>query len=663
MRMIQTIATFLLVLAGSLAVIIWYINSLDNRALVERLLGGASGFAVSIEGSMRFGLSPLPSVVAEDVSVANPPWVDRPSLVHAERVEVGLDLWSLVSGPVRIDSMVIHNGRIHLETNAAGQANWIAARGDLAQGEQVSVPDIRRLVFRDTQVVYQRAATGQTYEVRIPDAIAALPVDGPLVATIRGVFRGTSFDAIIQGGRLTRLINDDTRWPIRATVEAVGATVDVKGIIERPLTSQTLDVEATVAGDRLDQWERLVGLWLPPVAPYEATFQLTGDYGRYQLSNIASRFAGSDVTGSLDIDLTAARPSVEGQLDFGFLRLLDLFGIPPRPRLERAANDGRLFDPTVVPFETTHSADARVAATADRFEAWPMLMTDVRTDLVIDDGLMVLEPFHAEMGGGRLDLKIAVDGPAPGSGGSALAAVEGQVEGVRMEQLLPALGLSLPPEGALNLVLNLEGQGNSLRAMMATANGQIDLSVGPGSLPIWGFDLIATDLIQAMMPWARHGDRTPLNCMVGRFSFKDGLAQTHALLIDTTRITVAGAGAINLASEEIDFFFRPRPKDPSLLSVAAPVRISGTLLDYQTRPDAMDLAAKGAATLLLGTLNPVAVIVPFLDVGTGVENPCLNAMQPGSFVTAQPLRRGPLRQAVDFLGSSIGRLFDLFSYN
>ena len=80
---------------------------------------------------------------------------------------------------------------------------------------------------------------------------------------------------------------------------------------------------------------------------------------------------------------------------------------------------------------------------------------------------------------------------------------------------------------------------------------------------------------------------------------------------------------LNLETEEMDLFVAPRPKRASLVSLANPVRIKGTLAEPKvsvTRiPRGRLLAATG---LLAGLVNPAFLIFTLSDIGTGRANSC-----------------------------------------
>ena len=47
--------------------------------------------------------------------------------------------------------------------------------------------------------------------------------------------------------------------------------------------------------------------------------------------------------------------------------------------------------------------------------------------------------------------------------------------------------------------------------------------------------------------------------------------------MDTQRITIAGSGVLDVQTYALEFIVAPRPKRASLVSLANPVRIGGTL--------------------------------------------------------------------------------------
>jgi hypothetical protein len=110
---------------------------------------------------------------------------------------------------------------------------------------------------------------------------------------------------------------------------------------------------------------------------------------------------------------------------------------------------------------------------------------------------------------------------------------------------------------------------------------------------------------------------------VAHFKLGEGRAEIEDLLLDTQRITVAASGILNLETEELDVVMVPRPKRASLVSLANPVRIWGTLAEPEVSVTRVPRRGRLAgAGLLAGLVNPAFLIFALSDTGTGQANPC-----------------------------------------
>jgi hypothetical protein len=122
--------------------------------------------------------------------------------------------------------------------------------------------------------------------------------------------------------------------------------------------------------------------------------------------------------------------------------------------------------------------------------------------------------------------------------------------------------------------------------------------------------------------WQRE-DVTETNCLVAHIKVQEGQAEIQDLLLDTRRITIAASGLLNLENEELDIIMAPRPKRASLVSLANPVRIQGTLAEPEVSVARIPRGRRLAGTgLLAGLVNPAFLIFALSDSGTRDANPC-----------------------------------------
>ncbi len=621
------------VLAAAVLVAVWHINSADYRQVVAAAVERSTGFVVSIDGGVQFGVMPRPTIVATQVRVSNPPWSERAEMARIDRVEVGFSPVDLLLRRNRLARLIVTGGDLHLETDGHGRANWwLEANAD---PNAVYPPlDIGHLEVVRSRIGYVDDASHGTVRLGIERMLAALPLNRPMTVSVRGDYFGTPFTASVTGGRFDDLMKDRPYWPVTWHLETVGTTVDAGGFIDRPISRRIFDFQLSVAGRSFDRLSPALGLPLPPIDQFGGKTHLTGGWPRYRLTDLVGHFGVSDVAGQVMIESGGPRPRLDGRLQSRVLYRRDLVGSRVETPPPSAPDDGHLFNANPLPLSNLLALDGRVDLTVHRFVTWPVDFFDLDTTIDLVAGRLALRPLRATVAGGRIDLVVSADaGRTP-----ATLHVSGRGDALASEQIFPALGMTSAPTGPFSIDLDLAGVGPSLRSFLTGANGRARLAIGPGTLPVRHLDLIASDLLAALMPWTtRTGDRTELNCMVTRLKIRNGLAEVLRLLIDTGKITVTGAGELDFGSERLDLRLDPRPKDPALISLATAMRVTGTLADHSAAPDAVGLA-KGAATglvLAIGELNPLAFMLPFLSVGTGIANPC-PAELAGRTVAAAP---------------------------
>ena len=622
-RGVEWAGALMVALGAAVGLFLWYLNGNDYRADIAAAFERNSGLVASIDGSLRFTLTPLPTAIATGVRVANPPWSERTEMARIERVEFGFSPVDLLTRRNRILRLALYGADIHLERDRSGRVNWWNAETAPKPPPGGYEPtEIESLELYGSKVDYVEAGTGRSLRLGIREGSGELPLHGPFTGRMAGDYFGTPFTGSLTGGRYADLVNDRALWPLALHLEGAGTSLDAKGTVDCPMSEMILDVKLALAGLRLSSLGPVLGPELPALGPYTLSGRLSGGWGHYRAAGLKAHLGVSDAAGQLTVTTTGPRPRLDGRLQGRLISRADL--VPAATVIAAPRADGRVFDPTPLPFAALNALDGRLDLKVGRFVLRPLDLFDLDTTLDLEKGRLRALPFRAKLAEGRVDLVVEADGGAS----PPRLHVSGRGEGLSSEEILSAFGMSQWPTGPMSLDLDLSASGASPRALAAHAEGRAGLTIGQGTLPVRHFDLIASDLVASMMPWAdRSGDRTDLNCLVIGLKLKDGLATVERLLIDTGKITVTGTGEINLGAERLDLRLDPRPKDPSLISLATRMRVAGSLTDYSASPDAVGLA-KGAAAgiaLAIGELNPLALMLPFVSIGTGVANPCPGA--------------------------------------
>ena len=172
-----------------------------------------------------------------------------------------------------------------------------------------------------------------------------------------------------------------------------------------------------------------------------------------------------------------------------------------------------------------------------------------------------------------------------------------------------------------NLQMDANGKGKSLRELIGSANGKVQLVADKGSIPKWVLEIWGGGLLRLIIPTTWTEDTvTDLNCAVARFDLADGVMRSQTLLADTKRVTVAGEAIVNWQNEQINALFKPQPKDPTLFHLGTPIQLSGTLAHPKVGSAQSGIVSLGKWAI--GLTSPAALIVVFGDVGAKEKNPC-----------------------------------------
>ena len=281
------------------------------------------------------------------------------------------------------------------------------------------------------------------------------------------------------------------------------------------------------------------------------------------------------------------------------------------------------------------------------------------------------------MGGGSLDGSMQLQ-PRGKTTQVVLAVKMDQVDVGRMAKELQVKDIL---EGKLAATIAVQGQGDSVAAIMAGLNGKTAVVLGKGRLDNMYIELLGADigasLFRLVNPLKQWQQMTEINCLVSHFDVKDGIAQSAALVLDTRNMSVVGEGQVNLKTEALDISLQPSPKEGagvsgigkvglSLSELARPFKLGGTLahpsLAVDMRQVALTVGKSVGGTLLFGP----AGIATALSSGNhgGHENACVQAIEaakagvkPTGTKSLEGLKDN-VEKTTEGLGTRLKKLFD-----
>lgn len=602
------------------------------RPLIADKVKEATGRDFEIAGALKLDIGLTPAVVVEDVRLQNAMFGTRAEMIKARKLEAEVALLPLLTGRIEIRRLALVGPDILLETDEQGRRNWDFSREDDPVPQPpasevhaaLDLPDLGAVSIENGLLSYRDGVSGKTTKLEVVHFEAwSDSRSAPLEFELAAAYDGTPFRAAGRLGAFAAL-GSPGPFPVDINVETADFQMALKGTINRPLSPAASQLAIDINASNLKGLSALLKAPLP-AGPLAVKARLASEKQTVTLSDLTLRLAGSELQGAGRVEFRKDRPLVTAsftsqQLDLADLRPVELTSdnAKPKAKAQGAASDGRLFSAAPLPLDLLTLMDARVDAKISRLVAGRVTVEQAAVTGTLQDGRLSIEPFTGTLAKGEI------------TGGGAINAKDGttklnlQASKLDIKNLSEAFETGDVLTGHLDVMANLSGRGQNLRAFMSSLDGKASLVMGKGQVKSNYVDLLGADLLRFAAS-AGTGETTQVNCAVSRFAIAKGVASTKDILFDTNQMTVKGEGTISLGTEQLGLKFTPRPKGMSLVNLAMPWRVEGPLQKPQVSLDEAG-AATHAAGALLSVVTPWALLVPLVTSSGGDSNPCLTAL-------------------------------------
>ena len=193
----------------------------------------------------------------------------------------------------------------------------------------------------------------------------------------------------------------------------------------------------------------------------------------------------------------------------------------------------------------------------------------------LKQGRFSIDPLKLNVPGGSFSLSAALKPDMKAPQASIRTVMKKFDFGVLVRRTNPHAEMG----GLINLDVDLKSSAGSFDKLMANANGYVDFSGRLENLKAGIIDLWAVNLIAAII-FNDKENQSKINCVVGRWTMKNGLLKPDVFLIDTSKIRICGKGQVDFKKEHIDLKMVPTPKKADYLSLATPIEVNGKFTDF-----------------------------------------------------------------------------------
>ena len=646
------VAGFTAIAVLAAVALLLFVDPNRHRGAIEARVQQATGRPFAIAGAIKLELFPWLALDVGKVTIGNPEGFDAEPLLGAERARVGARLLPLLRGRLDVSRIAVDGLTINLVRRADGHANWEGIGGVGSGGRQsATAPASRPLdglsiagidVSRATLTLRDESTRSLTrvrdFELHSGALGPTSPVDLALGARI-DAGEGTPATRIelrtratVDTGRslatLAALKLSGERIPAAAgsrptpfAVTAPQLVLDWQAGTLSPATLELrfgdLALSVEVSGEQLFGARLIKGRVRLPEQPLRKLapslgLPLPATRDEHAFTSIAGTGSFSVGEHSLkleDLDCTLDRSHLRGRIAVADTAKpvidLDLHADAVDLDAYRAPAAAATAVPAAarpaarpLPLAALRAINAHGSVALDRATVAGLTLTELRVPFTVAGGDLRLKP-GARAFGGTLSGDVHLDAAHE----AATLALTVDVRGIDIGAAVKAYARSDRLSGRANVRAQLSGRGATDAALLDSLDGPMDFEVQNGALE--GIDLTyelerAQALLQQQLPPARSGPvRTPFDVLSGHSQLARGVLATDPLRLETRFLKVAGKGTFRLADQAVDYQITARVRElpaggssalASLQSLDIPVTVTGTVHDYQVRPDLAGLA-------------------------------------------------------------------------
>lgn len=579
---------------------------------------------------------PTPEFTANNVSIDNPTWAAQPKFAQLDALRFRLSPWPLMAHRIVVPSLQLVHPDVDLERDAQKRATWDFT---FKKNDKWNL-ELGSIGFDSGEIDLDDAITRTKLKIAVTPLESAMPYDqivaqqsdmareeagktagaaakkilekdtnakdqsvnkvGQADASTRylfgweavGSYRGSPAKGHGKTGSVLSLQQSNRPFPLQADVHLGDSHIALVGTLTDPLHLGALDVRLWFSGSSMAKLYPIIGITLPDTPPYATEGHLTAQLHRagsvYHYQNFRGRVGASDLAGNLDYvthaasDGTATQPKLSGEVTSRQLRFADL---APLIGGGSTASKQERGDTTVqpagkvLPVEPFRTDRWRVMDADVKFNAVQIVHGDklpissLKTHLLMNNGSLTLDPLHFGLAGGTASGSLTLDGSkSPMHGAMKLSARH-----LKLKQLFPTFAPMKTSFGEINGDAQLSATGNSVAALLGSADGQLKLLMNDGAISKALLETAGLNVGNIVMA-KLFGDKTvKINCAATDLVAKNGLFDVRMFVFDTGDAVVNMDGTINLATEQLNLDVQPHTRGVRIFSLRSPLYIKGTL--------------------------------------------------------------------------------------
>ena len=253
------------------------------KGVVESAASLAMGRTVKVDDKIVITTSLQPIFSLEGLRISNPKGFEKGDFLKMKTAEIQVRVLPLLLGKIQIAKFSVKGLAVMLVENKQGAVNWSSQTPAESKPEPPPPPKppaeegqleltsdslvLAKLVLEDIAVDYRRPGLAEPLQFKIEECTGTMLPGKPFVLSMKGKLLKEPYLITVEVGSLQELV-EESRSRMEIKTEIAKTRFNFAGSLDLAQVSKSLQLEASVEGDRLDSLNGLLDLDLPPLKSY-----------------------------------------------------------------------------------------------------------------------------------------------------------------------------------------------------------------------------------------------------------------------------------------------------------------------------------------------------------------------------------------------------------
>ncbi len=580
------------------------------KPYVTELALKETGREVTI-GNASLGISLTPTLILNDVTMANAAWATEPEMVRIGELEVKLSILPLLKKQVVIDKIALLNTEIFLTENAEGKQNWMlelpagdstaktadkpaenASTGNTEpakSGTEVNSGAAvlagfaaKDVVIENAVVKYSNLKNNQNIDVTVNKiAMNAASMDSNINLTFDVVYNQQNIAGEMTVGSVNSLLSGERSFPVKAAVQAYGVDLKIDGALQNVLKNLSFGLNVNLYNP--------AGNFNAPETTLIAA--VSGDLKEITADISSLNVVDNMIAGQVKANIAGTVPMIWADLKSDKINLMNFSKNSntawQMPVLIASAHASELVPDEAIPFELLKTVNAEAKLSVGQLIIDQSMQADnVLVTARLQNGLLNVNPLTLDFGGGKIEAALSANA-ANDNVSVTLTSNDMKLQNLHQDFMVKdSKDFGIVSGGNLDLDINLSGAGKTYRQLVNNLNGRVIAIAGESVIQTGKLDFLSgnfiTQLLNTLNLSSDKVRNVNMTCAVVRADLSGGKAVfPKGIALNAEQLNLVSDGSINLVNDDIDFSLRPfsgKVVDANLAqALSSFIKIKGTL--------------------------------------------------------------------------------------